>query len=154
MSYNDGMSREERLLESLADELIGKYDRNEEYPARSEESLECSGRNALNMEGVVENAHAIAQADREELLFLIPVTTLEDDVRLCMQLWTDNWTQREIASVMGICQQRVSQLLDKGKHACYENRSVCFREVSRHTRPRHRRSERAIRYCISCGEPY
>ena len=157
MTYYDSMPPEDRRLESLADGLIGEYDRDVEFPARREESLVRAGRRMVNMEGVAENAPALPQSARDELLFLLGVTSMPEDVRLCLLFWIDGWTQCEVSATMGICQQRVSQLLRKGLRLCCENLPISFREFSRHSiyhPPNHRRAPRAMRQCVRCGEPY
>ena len=157
MAYHVRMSPEDRRLESMADKLIDKCSHDAEFPVLREKSLAYSGRKLINLEWIPENTAALPQSQREELLFLITVTCMTEDVRLCLQLWIDGWTQCEIASIMVICQQRVSQLLRKGLRDCFENVPISFREFSKHTvyhHPYHVSEKSIIRYCIRCKEAY
>lgn len=74
------------------------------------------------------------QSFREELVFLASLTQLSLRERICLHGWVEGWTQREMASEIGIrSQQMISRYVRSALWKCYEVSELSFAAFSRHT---------------------
>lgn len=151
------LSPEEIRLELAADALILAHPQDSSLPAYTERQLARRGRRMIPVDSLAEMTAAPSQSLRDELRFLASVSRLSAELRGCLNLWIDGWTQQEIAQACAVSQQRVSQRLRAALRICYDAAPLSFRRFSYHTiyrPPRRIRKEMITRRCARCGEEF
>jgi DNA-binding CsgD family transcriptional regulator len=150
------LTREELLLEVAADSLLAAVPRDPDYPVYTERQLQRHGsRLRVPAERLARLATIHGTDFRDELRFLASVTDLTLTERACLRLWSDGWTQQEIASKLRASQQWVGKALRRALQQCYDSTPLSFRSFCHHTiyRPPSRRREPPLaRRCAVCGE--
>jgi hypothetical protein len=152
------LTPEEAALERAADALLRAQPPDPERPAYTERQFAQRGRCLVSVEHLVQTVAAPPQPFREELRFLASVSRLDPDSRRYMRLWTDGWSQQEIAAALNVSQQYVSQRLHHALRLCYDVAPLSFRRFSHHTiyhpPEKRRRSRIMARRCARCGEEF
>ncbi len=141
MPLRIALSPEQLALETAADRILDAAPPDAGCPTYTERQLRRHACVAVSLEDIVDRSMGPTQALRDELCFLAAVTPLQRDARAVLRLWTDGWSQEEIAGACGMSQQRVSQRLRRALAACYDSTPISFRRFSHHTiyRPPRRR---------------
>jgi hypothetical protein len=158
MEHSQSLTARQVALERVADRLLETFPDDPERPAYSERRLARRGSgwmrsiNSLAVEVVAE-----PQEFRDELRFLMSVTRLRPEIRRCLRLWVDGWSQYEIAEAYRVAQQTISYRLRTGLRACYESVPLSFRRYSYHSiyrRPHKGPELGLVRICVHCEEVY
>lgn len=143
--------------EELADDLLARLEPDPNTPVYTEQQMLRKGRRLVRLDLADQSEDAAPQTARDELRFLASVSHLAPDSRLCLELWLDGWRQAQIAGVLGISQQRVSQRVRAALVQCLDLAPISFRAFSYHSiyrPPRKTRPAGIQRSCAWCGEPY
>jgi hypothetical protein len=146
---------DERDLEEAADRLLRDAPRDPERPAYTERHLVRRTRLDAPIEALAETIAPPGRSLREELIFLLSVSRIDQDSRRCLRLWVDGWSQFEIAEAIGASQQRVSQRLRFALAACYDASPISFERFSEHAiyhAPRHGDRRNGLLRCARCGD--
>ncbi|MEP6755856.1 MAG: hypothetical protein ABJA67_10170 [Chthonomonadales bacterium] len=151
------MTREQLGLEADADEMLRNTDVERDYPFTTENNLSRRGLIQVPLEAIAEWATAPTQSYCDELKFLISISALPQQVRGCMRLWSEGYSQCEIALMTRVSQQCVSKRLREGLRVCYDSSPVTFRRFSQHTiyrPPQKPNSTTKYSRCLRCGDKY
>lgn len=150
------LTGEELELEEAADALIRGADHDADCPAYTERQLGRRGaRLVVRAEALAELAAAPPQPLRDEIRFLAAASRLTAELRACLLLWVDGWSQQEIALRLRVTQQAVSDRLRRALTICYDAAPISFRLFSHHSvyRPPSRgRRDTPVARCARCGE--
>jgi hypothetical protein len=152
------LTREELLLELEADNMLAAAPPDPDRPVYTERQLQRHGtRVRIPADRLAQLTCVRGPNFRDELRFLASVTDLTAFDQVCLRLWADGWTQREIAQRLGLTQLPISRCLRAALRQCYDAAPLSFRNFCHHTiyRPPSRRREAPMaRQCLGCGEVF
>lgn len=127
------LEREQLALEEAADRLLRSLPRDPACPTYTERQISRRGKVIVSLDEIADRVTAPVQSLSDELRFLAAITPMHPTARTVLNLWTQGWTQTEIAHACGMSQQRVSQRLRSALTACYDSTPLSFRRFSYHS---------------------
>ena len=151
------LNRDQLRLEDKADLLLRSVQADANYPASTEYNLTRRARFEVSLDSLAEWAIAPGQSFRDELQFLMSVSSLPRHLRVCVRLWANGHSQSEIALAIRVSQSVVSERIRSGLRICYDLSPITFRRFSQHTiyrAPTSRATNTQLSRCVRCGAQF